>query len=359
MAAATSGALSFLCLYCFFVLSVHAPCACASTPFFSFNFSTPIQNPCDNALRCMGDSYFANSVIELTKNDRSRASNASQGRVWYATPVPLWDAATGELASFRSVFSFRITPDRDYVNPDGTYNTGDGMAFFLASYSDSNVLGSSGGEGGNLGLFNDTDHFNATGDSRVIAVEFDTFPNVWDDIKSQHIGIDVNSIRSVNSTGTRYPHDKNLTSDLGMTTTIQYDNKTKLLAVDLEIDGALYQVNAIVDLKSCLPEQVAVGFSAATGSSAELHRVQAWSFSSTLKIAPEITSEPSAKLVIKVLVPVFAVSVFGIVVLLLWLKGRRNVKPNEATNDSESDEQQGEAEFEKGVASWTETVQLP
>ncbi|CAN6217370.1 unnamed protein product [Urochloa humidicola] len=363
MAAATSGAFPFLCLYYFFVLS--APCAS-----FSFNFSTG-PNPCDTALKCAGDSYFANSVIELTTNDSSRESDASQGRVWYASPVPLWDSATGELASFRSVFSFRITPDRDYVNPDGSYNAGDGMAFFVASYSNgSNVLGSSGGGGGNLGLFNDTDHFNATGDSRVVAVEFDTYPNVWDDIRSQHIGIDVNSIRSVNSTATSYPQDKNLTSDLVMTATVQYDNKTELLSVDLEIDGAPYQVSSTVNMKSSLPELVAVGFSAATGSSAELHRVLAWSFISTLEIkkatptemapapasqphvAPEIiTSEPSTKLVINVLVAVLAVSVFGFVGLLLWHKRRRNVnRPNEVTNDSESDEQQGEAEFEKGVA---------
>ncbi|CAL5088749.1 unnamed protein product [Urochloa decumbens] len=345
MAAATSSPFTFLCLYCFFMLCIHVPCA--SSTSFSFNFSATTNNPCGNALKCTGDSSFANSVIELTKNDGTRASDSSQGRVWYANPVPLWDASTGELASFRSVFSFRITSSAD---KDYNYNIGDGMAFFLASYSDgSNVLGSNVTAGGNLGLFNDTDHFNATGDSRVVAVEFDTYPNDWDDIKSQHIGIDVNSIRSVNSTGMKFPQDKN-TSDLGMTATVQYDNKTKLLAVDLEIDGAPYQVSTIVDLKSCLPEQVAVGFSAATGLSTELHQVQAWSFSSTLEIAPEITSEPSAKLVIKMLVPVLAVSVFGIVGLLLWLKRRRNVKPNEATNDSESDEQQGEAEFEKGVA---------
>ncbi|CAN6174035.1 unnamed protein product [Urochloa humidicola] len=348
MVAATSGAFAFLCLYYFFVLS--APCAS-----FSFNFSTG-PNPCDSALECAGDSHFANSVIELTKNDRSRESNASQGRVWYATPVPLWDSATGQLASFRSVFSFRITPDRDYVNPDGSYNAGDGMAFFLASYSDgSNVLGSSGGAGGNLGLFNDTDHFNATGDSRVVAVEFDTFPNVWDTSK-QHIGIDINSIRSVNSTGTSYPrpHDKNLTSDLGMTATVQYDNKTMLLTVDLVIDDATYQVSSIVDMKSSLPGQVAIGFSAATGSSAELHRVQAWSFTSTLEIKKAVAaSEPSVntKLVLKLLLPVLAVSVFGIFGVLLWQKRRRNVKQNEANNDDiESDEQQGEAEFERGLA---------
>ncbi|OEL28353.1 L-type lectin-domain containing receptor kinase IX.1 [Dichanthelium oligosanthes] len=349
MAAATSSSpfpLGFLCLYCFFVLCIHAPCAASTS--FAFNFSTITQPDPYKELKRRGDSWFANSQIELTTNDRGGTINGSTGWVWYANPVPLWDAATGELASFHSVFSFLITPDGEYKNQDGSYNTGDGMAFFLTSYSDSSVLPSGGG-GGNLGLFSESNRFNATGDGRVVAVEFDTFRNPdWDNTSNQHVGIDVNSIRSVNSTDTGFRHNKTLTSDLVMVATVQYDNKTKLLAVDLDIDGATYQVSSTVDLKLSLPEQVAVGFSAATGSSAEMHRVRAWSFNCTLEIA----SEPSAKLVIKVVVPVLAVSVCVIVCLLLWLwrKPRRSFKPIEATNDSESDEQQCEADFERGVA---------
>ncbi|PAN11994.1 hypothetical protein PAHAL_2G233900 [Panicum hallii] len=330
------------------------------------------KDPCANGLKCVGDAKFAGSMIDLTKNDRTLPSNSSLGRVWYGKPVLLWDAATGELASFNTVFSFLIFQDTQYQkNPDGTFNAGDGMAFFLASYSDSSVLGNSGGGGGNLGLFNDTNHFNATGDSRVVAVEFDTFLNPQWDNSSQHVGIDINSIMSVASIYTD-PYDspghKNLTSDLWMTATVKYDNKTKLLTVDLDIEGYLYHVNHTADLKLFLPEQVAVGFSATTGSSAELHRVQAWSFNSTLEkkvtpidmppapspqpfAAPEITSVPSPKLVLTVLVPALAVSVCGIVGLLLWHKCRKNVKANKATNDSsESDEQHGEADFERGVA---------
>lgn len=369
MAATTSGLLAFLCLYCFFVLCIHAPCA--SSTSFSFNFSDTSKDPFANGLKHAGDAKFTGSMIDLTRNDRALPSNSSLGRVWYGNPVLLWDAATGELASFNTVFSFMIFQDTQYKkNPDGTFNAGDGMAFFLASYSDSSVLGNSGGGGGNLGLFNDTNHFNATGDSRVVAVEFDTFLNPQWDNSSQHVGIDINSIMSVASEYTD-PYDspghKNLTSDLWLTATVKYDNKTKLLTVDLDIEGYLYHVNHTADLKLFLPEQVAVGFSAATGASGELHRVQAWSFNSTLEkkvtpigstsmspapssrplVAPEITSEPSPKLVLKVLVPVLAVSVCGIVGLLLWQKRRRN----EATSDSsESDEQHGEADFERGVA---------
>jgi hypothetical protein len=131
------------------------------------------------------------------------------------------------------------------MNPDGSLNTGDGMAFFLARYSDDGgVLNNTGG-GGSLGLFNDSNLFNATGDDRVVAVEFDTYQNKWD-TSPQHVGIDVNNISSVASTSTytgMLPDGKNLTSNLRMTATVSYDNMTKLLAVDLEIDGTPYYVN--------------------------------------------------------------------------------------------------------------------
>jgi hypothetical protein len=90
-------------------------------------------------------------MIELTRNGISSDTNGNQCRVLYARPVSLWDAATAELASFTTTFTFKITPDKEYKNPDGTYNTDDGMAFFLALYL-TDVL-SSGGGGGNLNLF--------------------------------------------------------------------------------------------------------------------------------------------------------------------------------------------------------------
>ncbi|PAN11997.1 hypothetical protein PAHAL_2G234000 [Panicum hallii] len=60
MAAATSGLLAFLCLYCFFMLCIHAPCA--SSTSFSFNFSDTSKDPCANGLKCFGDAKFTSSV---------------------------------------------------------------------------------------------------------------------------------------------------------------------------------------------------------------------------------------------------------------------------------------------------------
>ncbi|KAK3133131.1 hypothetical protein QOZ80_6AG0532750 [Eleusine coracana subsp. coracana] len=362
--------IALLCAYYTLVLCIHEACGTS----FVLNFSSiATTSPCGNELRCQGDATFANQMIELTKNDRTRDSNDSKGWVWYPSPVQLWDASTNELASFTTTFAFKITPDSTYKNPDGTYNTGDGMAFFLAPYS-TDVLNITGGDGGgNLGLFNNTNNLNVTGDSSVVAVEFDTFRNYWDD-SAQHVGIDVNSIRSKAWTNTSVVGKKaiNLASDVTMIARINYDNRTKLLAVDLDINGSSYRVSHTVDLKSVLPEKVGVGFSAATGSSAELHRVSFWSFDSSLDnkavlppapgpqpdpvlssfIPPPVKSEPSTKLLLQVLVPLLAVVACAAAVLL-WLrqKRRRHVHlNNEATSSSESsDDQHGEADFERGV----------
>lgn len=101
----------------------------------------------------------------------TRYSNNSKGRVWYARPVPLWDADTNEVASFATSFAFKITPD-DRRELNGLYTLGDGMAFFLVPYSADDVLNTTRG-GGYLGLFSYNNSFNATGDSRVVTFEFD------------------------------------------------------------------------------------------------------------------------------------------------------------------------------------------
>ncbi|XP_062198815.1 L-type lectin-domain containing receptor kinase IX.1-like [Phragmites australis] len=336
--------LMFLRLYCFLVLYMHVPSA--SSLSFSFNFSKT-GDPCSNELVCRGDSSFANSVIELTR--KNYVSYDGQGRVWYATPVPLWNAVTGELASFSTTFSFKIT-----LNPKSPA-WADGMAFFLAHYYSNYSVLASGVGGGHLGLFTFGNAFNATGDSQVVAVEFDTYLNVGWDKSDQHVGIDVNSLKSVASTDTTAPGFKNRTSDSAMNAAVHYDNWTKLLTVDLQIDDTLYHVNKTVDLKQNLPDTVAVGFSASTGYG-NVHQLLSWSFNSTLEnttepISKRNTTEPSTKSLFKVLVPILVVSVCAIVGLLIWLRQKlRKIEDTDDAADSEAEEQYGEAEFEKVLA---------
>jgi hypothetical protein len=68
-----------------------------------------------------------------------------------------------------------------------------------------------------------------------------------------------------------------------MSATVVYDNGTRRLAVTLVVGSDTYTAAATVDLSSLLPDQVAVGFSAATGEEfASNHTVLSFSFFSTL-----------------------------------------------------------------------------
>ncbi|EMS65212.1 Lectin [Triticum urartu] len=120
----------------------------------------------------------------------------------------------------------------------------------------------------------------AGGGPAVVTVEFDAFPN--------HVGIDISSANSTASAHTTatWP-GKNLTTSSVMEATVKYHNDSRMLAVALLIDGALYQVSATVDLRRNLPEEVAIGFSAG------MHRILLWSFGSTL---PESKQEASPQL---------------------------------------------------------------
>ncbi|WVZ49555.1 LOW QUALITY PROTEIN: hypothetical protein U9M48_000901 [Paspalum notatum var. saurae] len=355
--------LDLHCLSSMLLLSIHVRRAASLSFSFNLQFSQQ-RSPADPSqlINCTGDAYLSPSTLELTRNRRDQSSTNSTGRAKYMYPVPLWDGATGEMASFTTTFSFGITLD------PSTY-PGDGMAFFLGHF-EYPPRKRRGQLGPPLGLHAST---NGTGDSSVVAVEFDTFLNPANaDISYSHVGIDINSVNSTVSTDASSP-TKNLTSGDTMVATVRYENVSKLLAVVLKIDNTSYTVNATVDLRRYLPQQVAVGFSAATGVGGEQHQVLSWSFASTLEpkapvaIAPapppqatatDLTSKrrPSrvAVVVISVIVSLLLllVSELG---FLLWkkCKGRRSRAPHGTTEDSDCEEQddiQNRADPERGVA---------
>ncbi|OEL38440.1 Agglutinin-2 [Dichanthelium oligosanthes] len=260
--------------YCYALLVLlHAPTAASVS--FNFDFAT---SDYASELNYSNDSYWNKPVIELTKDQRYDSINGSVGRVWYAHPVPLWDRATRELASFDTTFTFQI---RTGGKNDGRF-PGDGMAFFLSYFPSVTPANS---EGGNLGLFSkalSANNRSATGDERLVAVEFDTFSNRWEEeSSSNHVGIDLNSIVSVASKDTDLP-GRTLSSGLLMEGRVTYCNDTMLLSVDLQVGGDTpYHVSTNVDLRNFMPDTVAVGFSAATGECVELHQLQSWSFNSS------------------------------------------------------------------------------
>jgi hypothetical protein len=295
---------------------------------------------------CTGDANLtADSGLNVTPNVRADYSpRYITGRATYAQPVLLWDSATGEMASFNTTFDFRINLyNSTYPGP------GDGIAFFLGHVGSDSPVDSSGGS---LGLL--PHYTNGTGDSTIVAVEFDTYQNSENaDISSSHVGIDVNSLNSTASTDTTSP-TRNLTSGHEMVATVTYENVTRFLAVELNINGASYYVNATVDLKKYLPEYVTVGFSASTGSPGEQHQILSWSFASTLE--PKQQKHPQRVLLLtSVLAPLlFLLACAALLAFLVWQKRNRRRRsggiPN-ASSDSDYEQQDDDrAELERGVA---------
>ncbi|TVU09208.1 hypothetical protein EJB05_42656, partial [Eragrostis curvula] len=343
--------------YLLLLLSTHAPRATSLS--FSFNFSV-VATYCTESsdLTCAGDAHFydygTEKAIELTKNDISAPNIHSVGRVWYARPVPLWDAATGEVASFNTSFTFKIKPS----DPTKPALSADGMAFFLGKHPAGVPPGS---YGKNLGLFNRSTNRGASGDDRVVAVEFDTYRNEEWEEDGNHVGIDVNSIVSVASVSP----DKSLKSGETLAAEVSYDNGTQVLAVALWMGGgAAYRVNHTVDMRRSLPCEVAVGFSAATGGIIEVHRLLSWSFSSSLASkdadivtapgaeAPAISSkkQPKAHSTIAVSAATSFVVICAFVGFLLRRRLRMWKKPKEVSKaELEDEEEHNEAGLEKGV----------
>lgn len=256
---------------------------------FSFNFTDASRDEEDlrrekEDLRFEGAAALRGNLVDLTCNILKGTSECV-GRMSYAHAVPFYDSTTGEVACFSTRFTFAIKPSTRNFK-------GDGMAFFLTGYP-SSLPTTSGG--GNLGLHNTT---SANGNGRFIAVEFDTYRNPAENDDSKvvddHIGIDINSVRSVNATNVTYYSSNGSVHDYKglngtMTAIITFDNTTRKLVASLQLHDdpyaqSSYEVSAYLPdpVTSLLPPEVAVGFSAATGNAVEIHELMAWSFNSTL-----------------------------------------------------------------------------
>ncbi|MED6180125.1 hypothetical protein PIB30_007282 [Stylosanthes scabra] len=234
----------------------------------SFSFNN-FQKENERNLILQGDAHIEPKLLQLTKTDDNNNEN-SVGRVLYLAQVHLSEKSTNKLANFQVQFSFFLKSSPDSSQP------ADGLAFFMAPVDTTIPPGSTGGL---LGLFEPANALNASA-NKVVAVEFDTFydisSNAWDPSYT-HIGIDVNSIKSVKTV----MWDRRDGEILDVVVT--YTASSRTLAVGASYhDGQKYEVSHEVDFGKELPEYVRVGFSGATGQEFQSHTLHSWSFTSVL-----------------------------------------------------------------------------
>ncbi|KAD6453701.1 hypothetical protein E3N88_08407 [Mikania micrantha] len=254
-----------------------------------------------------GDATPSSGAIELTRVDHLMRV----GHVTYSDPVQIWDKKTTKLTDFTTRFTFVI----DTLNQA---HYGDAFSFFLAPFGFQIPSNSAGMY---LGLFNTTTSNSPL--NQLIHVEFDAVVNIFDPPYT-HVGININSVGSVNSGFWNIRLHSGDPADVS----VSYNATTQMLTVSLSYGDENTSTNLSykVDLRDYLPEFVTIGFSGTTGLLKEKHILKYWEFSSSLKSEQkneEKDNSKKRKLAVGLAVPLCVLVVGAIIIaayVRLWSK---------------------------------------
>jgi serine/threonine protein kinase len=262
-----------------------------------------------------------NGLLQLTN-----LSHNVVGRAFYQFPMKF---NTTSSLSFSTNFVFAMVPQVKTLG-------GEGIAFTISpsrdfTHAEANRY---------LGLFNDSNNNSST--NHILAIELDPVPGAdFGDIKN-HVGIDVNSINSVEFVPSKYFSNKEgknisleLTSGKPMHLWIDYNETEKFLNVTLAPTRIPKPNRPLlsrhIDLSQILLESMYVGFSSATGTLASDHYILGWSFNksgpsqsldvSSLPTLPKRKEIPSLVLITSlVAVAIVLITVAGAVAYILRRK---------------------------------------
>lgn len=185
---------------------------------------------------------------------------------------------SGNLTSFSTQFIFSILPEL-------SSSPGFGITFVLSNSTE--PPGAVGGQ--YLGLFSNVP---SRTPAPLIAVEFDTGPNVEFNETNHHVGIDLNNIDSVesisagyyNSTGSFIPVD--MRNGQNVHAWIEFDGSRSEINVTIAPAGMSRPIRPLLTYRSpvianYISSEMYIGFSASKTTWIEAQRVLAWSFSDT------------------------------------------------------------------------------
>ncbi|KAI3977062.1 hypothetical protein MKX01_029930 [Papaver californicum] len=219
-------------------------------------------------------------LLRLTDTD----SKHQVGHCFYSGPVQFYSNSsssanmvnsTPTIVSFSTTFVFAIVSEN--------YASGQGLAFVIAP-----KIGLPGALPNQfLGLFSDSNNGNPA--NHVFAVELDTIRNIEYDIDNNHVGIDINSLKSVRAESAKYYTDKNggyknlsLTSGQAMQVWVEYDGSQKQLNVTIAPikvrKPGVPLISMSQDLSTILLDSMYVGFSSSTQTVETFHYILGWSF---------------------------------------------------------------------------------
>ncbi|XP_050283722.1 probable L-type lectin-domain containing receptor kinase S.5 [Quercus robur] len=274
-----------------------------------FNFS-PFKNEDIGVLTLRGSEI--EDAIRVTPDIGSESIQNRAGRVFYKKPFRLWSKRKNITASFNTTVGLTITP-----RP--TSPGGEGMAFILAA--DDTLPENSHGKW--LGIVNNIT--NGTSQANIVAVEFDTRKSYQEDIDDNHVGLDVNSINSIEQVPlTGYGINLSRTDKVTIMVRIQYDGKEMKMNVSANTSETVYVqvMSRNLVLSSHLPEKVFVGISASTGVETQANCLRSWEFHGS-----EIAGEEM--LWVWITVPAVLI-VFCMIVFYLYWQRKHREPPEDA-----------------------------
>nr|XP_010910780.1 L-type lectin-domain containing receptor kinase S.4-like [Elaeis guineensis] len=216
-----------------------------------------------------GSARISNDMLQLTNG-----SEVQIGHAFFSSPIQMLlnntCVMTPATISFSTIFVF------DFITVGNS--GGHGFAFAVAPTKTLN-----GGCCHHLGLLNDSDNGNSS--NHLFAVEFDT---AYDDVDSNHVGVDINSLDSnFSANASYYTNDSSiekieLEGGQPIQAWIDYDGIAKILNVTIAplsiSKPSRPLISYAIDLSSIFKEYMYVGFSSSTGILTSSHYILGWSF---------------------------------------------------------------------------------
>lgn len=227
-----------------------------------------------------GANITLDGVAVIQPDGLLQLTNTSdvRGYAFHRDPLLFRISSNDTVRSFSTSFVFGVQSEFVDVSVDG-------MTFFIAASKNfSNTF-----SGGFLGLFNDST--DGSTDNHIFAVEIDTFKNgEFKDMDNNHIGIDINSLFSIQAQTAGFYDDNtgtftNLTLNSGepMQLWVEYDAHTAQVISTLAPLGVAKPrkplFSTTTNLSDVLKDPSYVGFSGSTGSINTQYYVLGWSFS--------------------------------------------------------------------------------
>ncbi|CAN6198989.1 unnamed protein product [Urochloa humidicola] len=279
----------------------------------------------------------------------TNSTNQAKAHAFHPTPLHFLNTSS-TARSFSTCFVFAIVSSYDGLSDHG-----------LALVVSPTTNFSTANAGQFLGLLNAT---NGTASDRILAVELDTIMNPdFQDMNSNHVGIDVNSLKSEQAQTAGYYDDTTegggsifrelkLNSHEPMQVWVDYDGNARQLNVTLSPIKVPKPKRSLlsmaVDLSTLMADPMYIGFSSATGVVPTKHYVLGWSFNldgdgpapsldfSKLPTLPRLGPKPRSK-VLYVLLPLATALLVAAVLAVVFFVVQRRRRYAEVREDWEDE----------------------